>query len=217
MAGILDDLILIGSWCVYFYKDYFSGAPYIDQSTIKTRDIDFLIDTPSKIKRDVNIPELLKDLGFVTIYRGNRGFIKLDHPDLILEFLVPEKGKGTDKPVPLSKFGLNAVALRFLTFLSGNTIKVKVEDFYITLPHPANFALHKLIIFQRRIKEEKAIKDRNTAVGILKALINKGDAAIVRQIFNSVPQKWQKKIIKGLEKVEEIAILNKLSAKGTDV
>jgi len=22
-AGILDDLILIGSWCVYFYKDYF--------------------------------------------------------------------------------------------------------------------------------------------------------------------------------------------------
>ena len=69
-TGILDDLILIGSWCVYFYKDYFLGTPYIDQATIKTRDIDFLVDSPSRIKRDVNIPELLKDLGFVTIYRG---------------------------------------------------------------------------------------------------------------------------------------------------
>ncbi len=210
-AGILDDLILIGSWCVYFYKDYFSDVPYIDQASIKTRDIDFLIDTPSKIKRDVNIPELLKDLGFVTIYRGNRGFIKLDHPDLILEFLVPEKGKGTDKPVPLSKLGVNAVALRFLTFLSSNTIKVKVENFYVILPHPANFALHKLIIFQRRIKEEKAIKDRNTAVEILKALINKGDSAVVRQVFDSVLQKWQKKIIKGLEGAKEKDILNILT------
>lgn len=34
-AGILDDLILIGSWCVYFYKDYFPSTPYIDQATIK--------------------------------------------------------------------------------------------------------------------------------------------------------------------------------------
>ena len=210
-TGILDDLILIGSWCVYFYKDYFLGTPYIDQATIKTRDIDFLVDSPSRIKRDVNIPELLKDLGFVTIYRGNRGFIKLDHPDLILEFLVPEKGKGTDKPVPLFKLGLNAVALRFLTFLSRNTIKVKVEDFYVTLPHPANFALHKLIIFQRRIKEEKAIKDRNTAVAILKALINKGDTAVVRQVFDSVPQKWQKKILKGLKEAKEKDILSMLT------
>lgn len=157
-AGILDDFILIGSWCVYFYRDYFVNVPYIDQTAIKTRDIDFLIDAPLKIKRQVNIPELLKDLGFVTIYRGNKGYIKLDHPDLILEFLVPEKGKGTDKPVPLPKLGVNAVALRFLSFLSGNTVNVKVEDFHVTLPHPVNFALHKLIIFQRRLKEEKAIK-----------------------------------------------------------
>ncbi|MFH1440532.1 MAG: GSU2403 family nucleotidyltransferase fold protein [Candidatus Omnitrophota bacterium] len=209
-SGILDDLILIGSWCVYFYKDYFSSIPYIDQATIKTRDIDFLIDVPSKIKRNVNIPELLNDLGFVTIYRGSKGYIKLDHPELILEFLVPEKGKDTDKPVPLPKLGINAVALRFLTFLSGNTIKVKVEDFYITLPHPINFALHKLIIFQRRAKQEKAIKDRKAAVEILKALINKGEIVTIKYIFNSMLKKWQKKVLKGLEDAEENKIANML-------
>lgn len=211
-ADILDDLILIGSWCVYFYKDYFSGIPYIDQATIKTRDIDFLIDVPSRIRHNVNIPELLKDLGFVTIYRGSRGYIKLDHPDLILEFLVPEKGKGTDKPIPLSKLGMNAVALRFLSLLSDNIIKVRIEDFDVSLPHPVNFALHKLIIFQRRFKEEKALKDRNTALEILKALINKGETEIIRQVFNSMLLKWQKKVIKGLEEIKEKEILSILGA-----
>jgi len=197
--GILDDLILIGSWCVYFYADYFRGTPYIDQTTVRTRDIDFLIDNPAHIKREVDIPSLLKDLGFVTIYKGSKGYIKLDHPDLILEFLVPEKGKGSHLPHPLPKLGLNAVALRFLTFLSQNTIRIKVENFHLTLPHPANFALHKLIIFQRRLKEDKAIKDRNTTIEILKALIQKGEASEVKRILKALPIKWQKKIADGLK------------------
>lgn len=207
-VDILDDLILIGSWCVYFYKDYFSDAPYIDQSTIKTRDLDFLIVSPHRIKHGVNIPELLKDLGFVTIFKGSRGHIKLDHPDLILEFLVPEKGKGVDRPVPLPKLGMNAVALRFLSFLSSNTIKVKVEGFHLTLPHPANFALHKLIIFQRRTKEEKAIKDRNIAIEVLNLLIKKGESKIIKNVFNSIPAKWRNKITRGLEISEEVEILD---------
>lgn len=206
-AGILRDFILIGSWCVYFYKAYFSNVPYIDQATIKTRDIDFLINNPSQIRLEVNIPALLKDLGFVTTVKGIRGYIKLDHPNLLLEFLVPEKGKGTDKPVHLPKLGMNAVALRFLSFLSANTIKVKVEDFYITMPHPANFALHKLVIFQRRIREDKAVKDRNIAIEILKSLIDKGEASIIKEVFNSIPKKWQAKVIKGLSKSEDKDIL----------
>jgi len=208
--GILDDLILIGSWCIYFYKEYFNNVPYIDQAAIRTRDIDFLIDRPARIKHTVNIPEILKDLGFVTILKGREGYVKLDHPDLLLEFLVPEKGKGTDKPVPLTKLGMNAVALRFLNLLTDNIIKIKIEDFDISMPHPANFALHKLIIFQRRFKEEKAIKDRSTAVDILKALIKKGEGAYVKHIFNTMIPKWQNKVIKGLEEAKERDILSAL-------
>lgn len=206
-TGILDDFILIGSWCVYFYKEYFSNVPYIDQTTIRTRDIDFLIDKPEKLKYTVNIPELLKDLGFVTIFKGREGYLKLDHPDLMLEFLVAEKGKGTDKPVPLTKLGMNAVALRFSNLLTDNVIKIKVENFNISVPHPANFALHKLIIFQRRSKEDKATKDRNAAIEILRALINKGEAVTIKRVFNSMIPKWQKKVLKGLEETKEKEIL----------
>ena len=199
-AGILDDIILVGSWCVYFYQDYFTGVPYLDQATIKTRDIDFLINQPSKIGREVNIPELLKDLGFIIDYKGRQGYIKLDHPELIVEFLVPEKGRGIDKPFPIPKLGINATALRFLGFLSANTIRVKVGDFRLTVPHPANFALHKLIIFQRRTRKEKAAKDMNIAIEVLKALVKKGEINIIKDVFSSIPGKWQAKIRTGLEK-----------------
>jgi hypothetical protein len=208
-AGVLKDVILIGSWCIPFYKEYFAGIKYI--SAIKTRDVDFLIPNPHGIKVNVNIPELLKDLGFIIGYRGAKGYIKLEHPDLVVEFLSPEKGRGTDRPIPVPKLGVNAVALRFLSLLIDNVIKVKVEDFEVLLPHPANFALHKLIIFQRRFKEEKAIKDRNSAIEILKALINKGETNTIRRVFGSLLPKWQKKVIKGLEEAKEREILNLLT------
>jgi len=88
-TGILHDFILVGSWCLYFYKDYFKDREYVARLAIKTRDIDFLIEHPQKIRQQVDIPKLLSDLGFITIFKGREGYIKLDHPDLMIEFLVP--------------------------------------------------------------------------------------------------------------------------------
>ena len=207
-AGILRDIILIGSWCIPFYKEYFSDIKY--SLAIQTRDMDLLVVSPNKIRSNTNIPELLKDLGFIMGFRGKKGYIKLEHPELVVEFLVPERGKGIDKPVDLPKLGLNATALRFLDFLTENTIKVRVDNFSIILPHPANFALHKLIIFQRRKKQEKAQKDSGAAIEILKALINKGEVRVVQRVFNSIPRKWQDKIIKGLDKIQERDIIKAL-------
>ena len=207
-AGILKHVILIGSWCIPFYKDYFGSVRY--PTAIKTRDIDFLVPTPLKTKIKMDIPKLLKDLGFIVDFKGAEGYIQLEHSDLIIEFLVSEKGRGSDKPYQLPQFGLNAQPLRFLDLLILDTIKVKIEGIEINLPHPANFALHKLIIFQRRTKEEKIIKDRNAAIEILKALIAKGEAAIIKHVFNSMIPKWQKKVIKGLEEAKERDILSLL-------
>ncbi|MBI4712866.1 MAG: hypothetical protein HY762_06175 [Planctomycetes bacterium] len=101
-AGVLNDIIVIGSWCIPFYSEYFRGVKYI--SAIKTRDIDLLVPAPGKLKASADIPGLVKDLGFVIGYKGSKGYIKLEHPDLVIEFLVPEKGRGTDEPYALPKF-----------------------------------------------------------------------------------------------------------------
>ena len=208
-AGVLKNIILIGSWCIPFYKEYFNNPKYIP--SIKTRDIDFLVPNPSILKDNVDIPELLRDLGFIVGFKGSKGYMKLEHPELMIEFLVPEKGKGIDRPLPLPQLGLNAVALRFLSFLCDNTIRVKIEDFYLTLPHPANFALHKLIIFQRRSNREKAIKDRAAAIQILEALVSKGEEKDLRRVFDKIPKKWQSKIINGLDRKNDKDLLQVLT------
>ncbi len=205
---VLNDIVLIGSWCIPFYKEYFSNIVYT--SSIRTRDIDFLIPNPAKIKTKVDLPNLLKDLGFIVGFYGRKGYIKLEHPELIIEFLVPERGKGIDKPYPLTQFGLNAQALRFLDFLSTNLIHLNIEGTSVSLPHPINFALHKLIISPRRKNPEKMAKDRGAAIKILRALIDKDETGMIKKVFDSMPKKWQRKINNVLNESKEFEIINVL-------
>jgi hypothetical protein len=122
-AGILKHVVLVGSWCTLFYKEFFGQTKYI--VSLKTRDMDLLIPRPTTIKAKVDMAELLKDLSFVVGFAGSKGYIRLEHPQLIVEFLVPERGKGSDKPYSLPQLSLNAQPLRFLDvkLLKFNIIK----------------------------------------------------------------------------------------------
>ena len=92
-AGVLGDVVL-GSWCLEGYKSYFGRKTPL--TALRTRDIDFLVPRPTRIRTSADVPALLEDLGFVTdFHRG--GYIRLIHPELIVEFLVPERGRGTDR------------------------------------------------------------------------------------------------------------------------
>jgi len=204
-AGLLKELILIGSWCQHFYRSYFTGLRYTP--TIRTRDIDFLVPVPFRFKNKVDVEELLRDEGFVVTFSGGAGYMKLMHPDLIVEFLVPEKGKGSDRPYPLPQLSMNAQPLRFLDYLLQNTIRIEAEGLKINVPHPAAFALHKLIISARRTKEEKLVKDRKEALAILTALVRKGDAGEIRKMFEKMPTGWRKKVLDALTETDNVEIM----------
>ena len=88
-----------------------------------------------------------------------------------------------------------------------------MDNFALRLPHPVYFALHKLIIFQRRIKKDKADKDKEAAVMLLRALISKGETALIKSIFDSTLPTWRKSIIKGLQNLEDKDILKILVEK----
>ncbi len=207
-AGILKDIVLVGSWCTIFYKEYFASKKYM--TSLTTRDMDLLIPQPRYIKAKVDVVELLKDLGFVVGFTGSKGYIRLEHPQLIVEFLVPERGKGSDKPYLLPRLGLNAQALRFVEFLSQNTIKSKVGSTTITLPHPANFALHKLLVMSRRPKVEKQKKDKDAAIKILTALIDSKQSNTIKNAFQAMPKRWQGIVKKQLTDITEKRILEAL-------
>lgn len=206
--GALKDLILVGSWCIPFYKDYFKTIKYA--TSIRTRDVDFMVPGHIKIKTRIDLVELLKDLGFVVGFQGREGYIRLEHPELAIEFLVPEKGRGSNKPFPLKELGVNAQPLRYLSLLTQKIIHTKVDGITISLPHPVVFAFHKLIIATLRKNEDKATKDIGGALRILKAVLDKGQKTVIKITFDSMLPTWQKKIILSLKKIGETELIRLL-------
>jgi len=202
---ILKHVVLVGSWCVYFYKYYFESEEY--STYIRTKDMDFVIPIPPKFNKEIHIFDLLKDLGFVEEYKGSKGYVKLDHPDLAIEFLVSERGRAHDKPYPIPQLAINAQPLRFLDFLVDNTIKIKFEGVKIILPHPAAYALHKFIIFKRRKNIDKHDRDIEGALRVFRELVHHNQKNEIKGIFNKMHTKWQKEIIRNLKSINETEIL----------
>jgi hypothetical protein len=184
--------MLAGSWCVLLYEDYFKGRGMLP--ALRTRDVEFLFPIPFNLDQETDLYELLKDLGFVLDYEGEQGYIVFQHPDLILEFLVPARGKESGKPVPITQLGINAQPLRFMDGLSRNPIQMLFGDVTVSLPHPVDFALHKLLIAGRRKSKDKAEKDRAQAVALLNALNMVGDFATVPAVYSAMPRSWRKTI-----------------------
>ena len=205
-AGILKDVVLIGSWCIPFYKDYFRSTNY--SLSLRTRDVDFLVPSTTKFKRKIDLSKLFEDLGFVVGFKGEEGYIILEHPDLAIEFLVPEKGRGSNKPFDLPHLGVNAQQLRYLQVLSQDIIKVKREGLVVKLPHPALFALHKLIVAQVRKNKDKGEKDKEEALRTLRAILEKDGPRVILRYFQLIIPAWRKKIIKSLQSAEETEFLN---------
>lgn len=206
---ILDQVILVGSWCMIFYREHFLKCGYTP--SIRTRDMDFLFPKPRTIRTRADFPELMSDLGFIQGFRGKEGYMILEHPELSVEFLVSERGRGTDKPVVLPQIRMNAQALRFMELLARNTMKVEMKGVFVTVPHPANFALHKLIVSNRRRDKDKSLRDREAAISVIKGLIKKKEVDIIINLLNSLPKKWQKIILLELRSTGEEKILEILT------
>jgi len=193
--GILQNVLLIGSWCSSFYKEYFQGIDY--NPRIKTRDIDFLLPLKPKFTNEIDLSELFKPLGF-EIELNRHGYMKLESDELALEFLIPEVGPPKDKPYPLPKLKFSAQPLRHLSMLWRKPVQVTFSKIPVFLPHPADFCLHKIIISGKRKKAEKAEKDLYGAFEVLDALIESDEKDSLIESSNNLTIKEKKTVIKGL-------------------
>jgi hypothetical protein len=203
--GVLSHVVLIGSWCLIAYEELFVETDY--QAAIRTRDVDLLIPLPFQLDHTVDIEALLKDLDFVISHRGREGYMQFVHEDLMLEFIVPERGRGSDKAFAVQALGVNAQPLRFMDFLASNTTRLQFGDVTATVPLPAHFALIKLIVSVRRAKPVKRENDQRQALSVLRALVKLGKDKDIRCAFDSMPKTWQKtvrKVISELPLAEEL-------------
>ena len=205
-AGILRHLVLIGSWSVYFYRYYFKSNEY--SSIIRTMDIDFLVPLSNHLRKNVRVIDILEDLGFIEEYKGTKGYTKISHPDLTVEFLVPERGQSRDLPRYVPQLSINAIPLRFLDFLANNTVSINAEGQRIIVPHPAAYALHKCVICKRRRSSDKHDRDMEGAVRVFHALLRDDDTDSIKRIFKKIPIKWQATVITNLKSVDETGVID---------
>jgi hypothetical protein len=191
---------LIGSWCFALYQEHLGVRKY----PFRTPDIDFLIPQPFKLKKNIDLAKLLEPLGFRMSLDDN-GYVYLWSPELKIEFLTPERGRGTTGPKEIKGMGINAVPLRYVDMLFKDPIQLVEQGVAVSIPNPAAFAFHKLLIASRRKKKDKQDRDIEQALAILDSFpANKSV-----DLYLTFPRPWRKQILKNLGSASQSRPLQK--------
>jgi hypothetical protein len=198
-VGILKHLVLVGSWCQDFYRYQFGNPKEIPAT--KTMDADILIPKRMpKINPPVDIVDIMKKNDFIFEIGPQSGLYKFNHPMLKVEFLTDPGAKPHEEIRRFEQLNVTAQELHFMSLPLSYNFPITYKHLTFNIPEPEAFALHKLIVCQRRINKEKAEKDRLTAQGMFQ-FIQTDPKRIERlhQIFGEVSKGWQKRIRAALD------------------
>ncbi|PIE71614.1 MAG: hypothetical protein CSA22_01965 [Deltaproteobacteria bacterium] len=194
VKGVLDGLVIIGSWSQYFYRILFENAPEIP--LIRTTDVDFLVPNPARFNSKVDITELLNSLGFDSDFDYRTGLVKYVHPDLEIQFLTPALGRPKDTPYEIKKLNVNAEGLAYMKMLQDYKFSMQHRDISVWLPEPSAFILHKILISQKRKDTAKQEKDLRSAISIGEFCLDCSEhRERMKFIFMQLPKKWQRDIL----------------------
>lgn len=180
---------LIGS----YYLPVLKEDTGFNLPTIKTQDIDFLVKVPYQGK-EIDIESLLKPIGFSMGFNPD-GSTCFTNGVFKVEFLTPEKGKGTDKAIFIKPLKIKAMPLRYLQMLFDQQIKIEKEGYTYMIPSPWIFAYHKILVSKKRKIKDKKEKDILQTNALLRELFKRQDMArkAVSYLETLLP-KWKRDI-----------------------
>lgn len=185
--GVLQNLILIGSWVEYVYQQagYFEGFA----SNIRTMDVDFLIPNIRRPAKKVDLCGIMERHNFL-VHRRMDGLTKFSRGEgpLDVEFISRELGAGQTVPYKVENLGIIVEGLRHLDVLINHTTELGVRSFAVRVPLPQAYVLHKLMINSKRgVKKDKDL----TAVQELLPFIKKspGEMSKLMEIYNGLTKK----------------------------
>lgn len=195
--GILQNVIIIGSWAEYFYPPLFKTDFY---PNLRTRDVDFFYSNINIPKGKVPLVQKLKDIGYV--YDEVDGVSRFYKEDLLeLEFLTRILGSGFEKRTLIKSLGIKTEGLRVINILADFLCQVEHKDlqgktYTLNVPEPAAYVIQKILTNPDREPPEKKAKDI-IAIKELVYHIKKSEyhSEKLKDVFDSLSVK-QRKIIK---------------------
>lgn len=201
-AGLWEEgLELIGSWCFKVYQAH-CGVDFYPEATL---DADFAIQIPYRGRR-VDIPALLRPLGFEERINHADGTSLFVSSGLRVEFLKHRKGDGQarrQQDDEAAALNVRAQSIPYLNILLENPVTLPLRGIgKVTVPSPPAFFLHKLLVADERRGQDaaaKRMKDLRQVEAVGKALLrNPAQLEAVASIFGGLHKKWRQKILKSL-------------------
>lgn len=190
--GVLDYIIIIGSWAEYIYeKSKYFDAPFL--AYMRTTDMDILIKNKNRPNYRIDIISAFKKMDF-DHETSFSGITKLFKENLEIEFLTRELGAGQTEPYKIESFGIKAEGLRFMEYIIDYAIPIDIHNFLIWVPSPAAYTIHKIIINHKRVdfkKEKDMIAVHNMITFIQRS---EKDLQEIRKIYGKLPPKTKQRV-----------------------
>lgn len=189
--GILHNVILIGSWCLLFYKTIFDNF----EATVRTFDIDFYIPDVKAVNEKNGIIDSLREINFDVIHDTlTHKSVFISPNGFELEFLTKLNRKQLSC-VKVGNTGIYAESLSYVDIFTSNYIEINFDGLNVKVASPASYVLQKLLINDRR--GDKQDKDIQSIKHVLNYIhISKKYTDNLEHLFSSLPTKWKKKIEK---------------------
>jgi len=176
-------------------------------SGLRTQDIDIAAATVLEVavpQQESDLPSALDalNMGFLPVPgldpREPETSFKVRGQALRVDLLTPALGRRSGRPVAIPRFGAAAQPLEFLDYLIEAPVPAPVVSggaTRVNVPDPARFALHKLVVADRRPVSEqaKAAKDRQQAAELIEVLHadRRGDLRIAVAGLNRQARSWR--------------------------
>jgi hypothetical protein len=219
--------VIVGSHAFSLYGNML-GVRW-DTETTRTQDIDVATERHLVIgiaNRPIDLRRVLaeSELGFIEVPALNRKApstkFRIRGEQLSVDILTPMIGRTSTKAVHIPSLQVFAEPVRFLDYLLADAqpaIVVAKGGILVNVPAPARFALHKLVISERRIAafHGKAQKDLAQADQLLRWLAQDrpGDLRLAWKAAQAQPPKFVAQLRAAISRlpVESAGIMRRLT------
>lgn len=207
---------VIGTHAFRLYEGELNLRPGLDH-TAQTDDLDIAsFERLSLALEDAAAPpvqQVLADFSFApvpSLEPGSTWRWRQTTGNALVEFLTPAFGDEGLRALPA--LGVQAQALHYLNFLLADPIPAAIpyrSGVLVQIPRPERFAIHKLIVADRRRGEDrlKSAKDRAQAALLIEALAEDrpDDLAEACEDAQSRGPRWRERVSASLARMPETA------------